>query len=83
MSKKSSNFVVEIKNQTIMKAKNTLGQQVTISDKELIWNALYYLEMRHEDTGNIFIAREGNKAGVKIPESELSKLCANLRKSIL
>lgn len=65
-----------------MKAINTLGKKVTISAKDLVWNALYYLEMRHEESGNIFIARGGNLSGVVIPETELSRLCQKLRKDI-
>lgn len=80
MSKKSSNFAVEIKNQSIMKTINTLGKQVTISQRDFIWNALWYLEQTHEFTDSVFFARQGEQGGIKLSGKELVKLCRIIRK---
>lgn len=79
MSKKGINFAVEIKNQTIMKTIDTLGKQVTISENEFIWNALWYLEQTHEFTDSVFFARSDNNDGIHLSGKELKKLCRTVR----
>lgn len=62
-----------------MKTFDSYGKQVTISQRELIWNALWCLEQTHEFTDSVFFARLG-KAGVRLSGKELTKLCRFLRK---
>lgn len=63
-----------------MKTINTFGKQVTISEREFIWNALWYLKQTHEFTNHVFFVRNDDKDGIHLSGEELSKLCNILMK---
>lgn len=57
-----------------MKISTIDGEIVTIRKNEIIWNALDYLRSSGSDDGDVYLALEPRRPGIRVRRDELAKL---------
>lgn len=65
-----------------MKTTDKDGNNVEISERDFLWNVIYYFGIAYEKKDYLFFSRSGDCDGVRLTGKELSKLCKQLRKNI-